>query len=509
MTTAQRQDEPRGTEERRKQPSERFKDRTIPEEQVSDQFYDQNWGRELGYDVTHDRAQDWPEPDSSQMTRAANMIAFRVPAELSAQLVSDIEGAEQPENLHVTLCTFDHPPNDDTDLDEVVAAVDEVCRAYGPVTLRLTGMGQFESSDGVYPTFATISGNGLAALRTDIVRALLERDVPVRENYDFTPHLTLAYLPDQGPFQNPPSGEWTADSVNVEFDGFDPIAVALPGDPRTAQSWWTEMSPQEQKQYIQEHPHTKMKPTTKPKPRDPSLTERLFKSPTQLHEINPEKYEKPKQSKEPGYFKKVWKAVLKGAGFDGVKDFYDKLNDTDKKTMLKEMTEGMLEEPNAGEHTDALNSLLMRVDQTVVGPDPKKNKAALDSLFSEFEKIHAAMNPPAQVPSAEPAPTAKVGQDVMPDDIMGDGESGDEDDGPEFEVGDTVTLNETMLGLREGDEGEIVGVQGYMLGVVFQSHPQTAIYLDSDLLTKEEKQDEGGLGALMGRKQAQYKVEPE
>jgi len=71
----------------------------------------------------------------------------------------------------------------------------------------------------------------------------------------------------------------------------------------------------------------------------------------------------------------------------------------------------------------------------------------------------------------------------------GEGEEKDEDDA-DFKVGDDVTLKETMLGLRQGDVGEVVGVQGYMIGVAFKDHPQAAIYLDKDLLDKQSGGDE-------------------
>lgn len=64
------------------------------------------------------------------------------------------------------------------------------------------------------------------------------------------------------------------------------------------------------------------------------------------------------------------------------------------------------------------------------------------------------------------------------------------DDGPEFEIGDRVRVTDTILGLRDGDLGDVVGVQGHMIGVVWDSHPQTAIYLDSDLVEVEEQPEQ-------------------
>jgi len=163
-----------------------------------------------------------------------SMVALMLPDAIAKQVEQQVrdrvgDEAQAWNQLHVTLCCSDF----------IVETVARVCREYGPISMKFTGIAQFESSDGVYPTVATVTGNGLAALRTDLVRALKDGGVPVRENYDFTPHCTLAYLSDQGLALSPPTAEWTAETVEVAIgDTREPDStieeVELPGEPRTA-----------------------------------------------------------------------------------------------------------------------------------------------------------------------------------------------------------------------------------------------------------------------------------
>lgn len=73
---AQRQDDPHGTEETRVDQDQRFKDREIPERMLSEpSMTPEHWDREIGYDVTHDRKEDFPEPGPEQMTRGSRFLA--------------------------------------------------------------------------------------------------------------------------------------------------------------------------------------------------------------------------------------------------------------------------------------------------------------------------------------------------------------------------------------------------------------------------------------------------
>lgn len=247
MHTGQRQDTPHGTEEIRQAPDDRFKDREIPERWFSDDAYDENWREYVGYDPTHLPVEEGPEPGSEQMTRMgielpahrSSMLCFVLPEDVARAVeeqVREVVGdeAESWNKLHVTLCVFDTPPDQDG-ADLVAEVARKVCAEYGPVSLRFTGVAQFESSDGVFPTVATVTGNGLAALRTDLVRAMEDAGIPVRSEYDLLPHATLAYLSDQGLALSPPAAEWTADALDVAMADGTVQQVPLPGEPRTAQ----------------------------------------------------------------------------------------------------------------------------------------------------------------------------------------------------------------------------------------------------------------------------------
>jgi hypothetical protein len=97
--------------------------------------------------------------DPGQMTRAGasgknGMIAISVPLDLARELVKDVPEAQEPETLHVTLCVFASPPPDEAAKEEVQDIVKAVVKDYGPMAMKITGIGQFavtEHSDGKYP----------------------------------------------------------------------------------------------------------------------------------------------------------------------------------------------------------------------------------------------------------------------------------------------------------------------------------------------------------------------
>lgn len=762
---AQRQDDPHGTTERRRDQEERWKDREIPERVVSDDYLDENWSREFGYDVTHDRAQDLPEPTPSQMTRAGaneygntSMLAFMVPLDLAGEIIDGIEGAEEPGQLHVTLCCFDTPPDQDG-RDLVAEIATRVCREWGPVTLRATGMAQFDSSDGVYPTVLTMTGNGLAALRTDLVRALKDEGIPVRENYDFTPHCTIAYLPDQGAFQNPPAAEWVAEHIDVVFgnvieDG-EVVEVPLPGEPRTAarlyvevrqaqrtvscpqcggalkgrtpncpycgvmlvgwpdepcfvcgrktlsdevtcrqcsgwlakvkeqspelteeqalqvlhrlymnagrsadidvdihwearddtgrtcghqhgskweaencvsgaagawrvwrietpeylasrrsalmgvntkivilpsegkggqakapgdpsvrlaQDWWSQMSPQEQEKYVQQHPKTTKKPTKRgPGESAPSdkpyaalpqefparvppggelevgpidlpagtdlkqyklrvegenaeevakTLEASIKESANLCNINPPiceqnlgipRGEMPQLSDEaiPRFLESLAAQGVKveeGTAHVGELKATQAQLDT---ANMKQMIEGVA----AGTYDPSKSPIIVSKDGYVL--DGHHRWGALLLLDPDNQMKVRKVDMPIQdlLKAADPFSGAKkklsklrvrarqflerLAQVSSTVEFQAQGQ--EQEEGPEFEVGDDVSIKDTILGLRQGDNGKVVGVQGFMVGVAFDSHPQAAIYVDRDLLEKgQEPAEDGEAGGMPG-----------
>jgi len=204
-TTAQRQDRARGTvaPANPRQPQS-HEDADIPERWTSDDAYTPDWSSEQGRDPSTSTYQEGP------MTRAGAddhphttaMVAFIIPDDVAKEIerqVREVAGDEAVawNQLHCTLCCFDAPPSDD-EADLVVEIVRRVCREYGPVTLRFTGFGQFDasdSSDGVYPLVALVDGgSALTDLRAAIVNALEDAGVPVRKNFGFQPHVTVAYL---------------------------------------------------------------------------------------------------------------------------------------------------------------------------------------------------------------------------------------------------------------------------------------------------------------------------
>lgn len=314
---AQRQDEPHGTEERRRQPEERFKDRTLDFDQVSDDFLDGNWSREIGYDVTHDRAQDLPEPESSQMTRAGASAGRRLDDRYEFQgLKISIENAAGS-TRH-----WEDPHSGESGDTEM---------KYDYGYIRMT-----EGTDGDHVD-VYIGPNRYA----DTVWVVYQMKKPDFKQYD-------------------------EQKCMLGFDSEEEARAA----------------------YLQHY-------------NDERFLGRIFKMP-----------------------------------FD---DF--------KREVLGTRENGGRVHPKK---SAAVALLRLIADETAPESTPDGGVKSTQS--------------------SEPA---------------------EDDQKPEYEVGDEVQLKKTLMGLRKNDKGEVVGVQGYMIGVLFPEHPQAALWLDKDLLKKAPKKKDG------------------
>lgn len=155
------------------------------------------------------------------------MLALVPPPGVARALVlsdADTEGALAAEALHLTLCYL----GDTTDEGAPEwAALARVARAAAraqqePLTGRIGGLGRFtpaHEGDPV-PFVALADVGGLSAFRTALVEALTEAGIAVAHDHDFTPHLTLAYLPAEGEDEASASepGDVALPDLAVRFD---------------------------------------------------------------------------------------------------------------------------------------------------------------------------------------------------------------------------------------------------------------------------------------------------
>lgn len=149
------------------------------------------------------------------------MIALPVPQDVAQKIA--LENGEKPESFHVTLayCGSVDELSDEAIAGALLAA--RVC-AYDGQKLNgiLGGLGRFNaspSSDGKDVVYANVDVPGLETFREYVVRQLQSVGCPPLSNHGFTPHVTLAYIP-QG--EKMPLDR--IETTPIEFEG---LLVAL------------------------------------------------------------------------------------------------------------------------------------------------------------------------------------------------------------------------------------------------------------------------------------------
>lgn len=152
------------------------------------------------------------------------MVALWVPA-ASAGLLA-LPGAEPPDQLHCTLAfcgPYRQVPV--VQLGDTLAALDALAADWAPLDGAIGGYGQFTGTagpgvEGAQDVFyASLDVPGLVELRQAVVTVLVAHGIPPLANHGFTPHVTLAYLP-QGTAAPSPSVQ------NLPLH-FDALTLAL------------------------------------------------------------------------------------------------------------------------------------------------------------------------------------------------------------------------------------------------------------------------------------------
>lgn len=104
-----------------------------------------------------------------------------------------IPGGEPADKLHVTLVYITDDSKRDLDeetLDDLRAVLSSQAASHEPLEGVVTAMSEFTSQEGNPVQVGLVSAVGLGALRTHVCEAL---NCKYREDFDFLPHLTLAY----------------------------------------------------------------------------------------------------------------------------------------------------------------------------------------------------------------------------------------------------------------------------------------------------------------------------
>lgn len=128
------------------------------------------------------------------------MVAWMLPR-YTAEMIA-VPGGEPLQDLHLTLAYLgDASAMSADDSRKLVGIVGEVCNRHLQIHGSLNGFGRFtgKPDSDVEPLWVGVNLPGLLTLQADLVEALKAAHLPVSTEYDYHPHITVAYVPrDQG-----------------------------------------------------------------------------------------------------------------------------------------------------------------------------------------------------------------------------------------------------------------------------------------------------------------------
>jgi 2'-5' RNA ligase/predicted SprT family Zn-dependent metalloprotease len=149
------------------------------------------------------------------------MIAVRPPEDVCKALMLDTDGAEDFDQLHITLAYI--PSELAPDLDLLRQVVESEALLSTPIEACFTGYGLFEGDGTEKPVVALVDSEELSEARRLLCEALDRAGIGISHTHGFLPHMTITYkdvdfesLPslDKTPFHfdafiiSPPSNEW-------------------------------------------------------------------------------------------------------------------------------------------------------------------------------------------------------------------------------------------------------------------------------------------------------------
>lgn len=137
------------------------------------------------------------------------MAAFYLPEDQARQLYGvaamELEANADvlmPQELHLTLAYMGEA--DELPQGRLRRVVREFAQVTPPISGEVSGMGRFSNThiEGMDAIYASFDAPDLAVFRQNLVRALMEAGVEPNRAHGFTPHITLAYIPDEEPTPN-------------------------------------------------------------------------------------------------------------------------------------------------------------------------------------------------------------------------------------------------------------------------------------------------------------------
>lgn len=161
-------------------------------------------------------------------------VGLRVPHE-TARLLGGLEvpGKKEPvSSFHVTMFYFGDEVDIDT-LAEIIRVTYGVTSETKPFTVRTSQVTSFPKGDDGTPIICRIESDALHDLRDKIREAYEASEVTFNNKFpDYRPHVTLAYDPEAGDFeeQRIPTVEWGAHELVLwgGDEGDDKLVVNFP-----------------------------------------------------------------------------------------------------------------------------------------------------------------------------------------------------------------------------------------------------------------------------------------
>lgn len=148
-----------------------------------------------------------PVPEEEQGV----VLAFFLSTALAQGLA--LPGGERPEDLHLTLCYLGEKDDLNLDVPFLCQRLAWWAKNAQPVSGKMGGVGRFAAPAGQpSPVVALPDLPGLPAFRQSLVDFLSSCGIGIDETHGYTPHVTLAYLP-----QNEPSPVTSVPDVPLHF----------------------------------------------------------------------------------------------------------------------------------------------------------------------------------------------------------------------------------------------------------------------------------------------------
>lgn len=166
------------------------------------------------------------------------IFAIKPTKEAALSICDEMHGLEiDPDYLHVTLVYLGKDLSPDQ-IETIKKIGEEVCAAHNVLECKTQGLGIFDHVDedeGGRPFYASVDALGMAELRTNLLNEVIAAGIEIDPSYDFTPHMTLAYLdPKLVPFgEGSPGVEWASDEV-ILMNGDEHTPIKLGGDHKEA-----------------------------------------------------------------------------------------------------------------------------------------------------------------------------------------------------------------------------------------------------------------------------------